>query len=80
MNSPAPLLPAVESPSLWVGTLAQLLRFDETGCGHAARRAADLLGRLAEQPNLDPGFRELCERTAHRLEDTPTGARHVSRP
>lgn len=80
MNPPALPAPPTASPSLWIGTLAQLLRFDETGCQHAARRAADLLNRLANLPNQDPGFRDLCERTAHRLEDAHTGARHVSRP
>lgn len=79
MNAPALSVTTVESPSLWAGTLAQLLRFDETGCHHAARRAADLLSRLADQPNLDPCFRDLCERAAHRLEDAQTGAHHVSR-
>lgn len=80
MNAPALSVPTVDSPGLWAGTLAQLLRFDETGCHHAARRAADLLSRLADLPNLDPGFRDLCERAAHRLEDTSAGEHHVSRP
>lgn len=80
MNTPALPLPAIESPSLWLGTLAQLLRFEETGCQHAAQRAADLLGRLADQPDLEPDFRDLCERAAHRLEDTSAGEQHMSRP
>lgn len=52
---------------LWVGALNLLLRHELSGCGHAARRAAGLLQRLAEHPGVDPETRALCERMSDRL-------------
>lgn len=71
------LAPDAPSPaSLWAGALGALLSFDETGCPHALRRAADLLGRLADNPCTDRDLRELCERASLRLV-TGLEKRHV---
>lgn len=68
------------SASLWAGALSQLLSFGETGCPHSARRAADLLSRLADDPRVDREIAELCERASHRLDLAPQGAQHAPRP
>lgn len=65
--------------SLWAGALSHVLSYGETGCPHAASRAAELLARLAEQPELDRDLRELCERASQRLELGTPGGRHVLR-
>jgi hypothetical protein len=65
--------------SLWAGALSQVLSFSETGCPHSARRAADLLDRLADNPQLDGDIRDLCERAARRLNDDSKESRRVSR-
>lgn len=66
--------------SLWAGALSQLLSFGETGCPHSARRAADLLARLADDPRVDREIAELCERASHRLDPAPQDKHHVPRP
>ena len=66
--------------SLWAGALSQLLSFGETGCPHSARRAADLLSRLADDPRVDREIAELCERASHRLDLAPQDTQHVPRP
>ncbi|MDD3354177.1 hypothetical protein [Zoogloea sp.] len=63
--------------SLWAGALSQLLSYDETGCPHAARRAADMLDRLAASPAVDGELRNLCERAAQRLDLNGNGGGHV---
>lgn len=77
------LLPA-SSPrtdaSLWAGALSQVLSYGETGCPHSARRAADLLARLADKPDLDRELRELCDRASQCLEQDDQGGRHVLHP
>ncbi|WP_374246674.1 hypothetical protein [Zoogloea sp.] len=73
------LLPqAAPSAKLWAGALGAVLSYDETGCPHASRRAADLLARLADFPGTDPDLRELCERASLRLDRHPE-PRHVPR-
>lgn len=66
--------------NLWAGALSQLLSFGETGCPHSARRAADLLSRLADDPRVDREIAELCERASHRLDFAPQDKHHVPRP
>ncbi len=65
--------------SLWAGALSQVLSYGETGCPHSAQRAADLLARLADKPELDRELRDLCERASERLEQNSQGGRHVLR-
>ena len=79
MNALPGFTPAAVPASLWAGALSQILSFGETGCPHSARRAADLLGRLADHPLLDGEIRDLCERAARRLDDTSKEPRHVPR-
>lgn len=71
--------PATIPASLWAGALSQILSYGETGCRHSARRAADLLARLADKPELDRELRDLCERASERLEQNSQGGRHVLR-
>ena len=59
---------------LWAGALNLLMRHELSGCGHAARQAAGLLERLAEQPNVDRETRMLCERMSERLVRRGEGA------
>ena len=76
------LPPSPSSPvpaSLWAGALSQLLSYGETGCPPSARRAADLLARLAECPDVDRDVRDLCERACARLEPAGGEVRHVPR-
>lgn len=61
-------LPSTGSAGLWAGALSQLLNYGETGCPHAARRAASLLARLAECREVDQELRVLCERASVRLD------------
>ncbi len=69
--------PASPSPaSLWAGALDAILRFGETGCPRASRRAADLLERLADSPGTDRALRELCERAARRFDFVPAPQAH----
>lgn len=77
MNTPPGFTSTAIPASLWAGALSQVLSFGETGCPHSARRAADLLGRLADSPQLDGEVRDLCERAAQRLNDDAKEARHV---
>ena len=49
------------SSQLWAGALSLLLRHQLTGCPVAARQAADILGRIADCPELDAETRSLCE-------------------
>lgn len=65
--------------SLWAGALSELLNHGETGCSQSARRAVDLLTRLADSPAVDPATRDLCERACQRLDQPETERRHVSR-
>lgn len=75
------LAPLSTAPaSLWAGALSQLLSFGETGCPHSARRAADLLSRLADDPRVDREIAELCERASRRLEPAPREKQHVPHP
>lgn len=78
LTGPQPLSTA--PASLWAGALSQLLNFGETGCPHSARRAADLLSRLADDPRVDREIAELCERASHRLDLAPQDTQHVPRP
>lgn len=80
MNALSPSLPSPVPASLWAGALSQLLSYGETGCPHSARRAADLLSRLAECPGVDRDVRDLCERASARLEPVEGEVRHVPRP
>ena len=64
-------LASAPSATLWAGALSAVLSFDETGCPHASRRAADLLARLADFPDTDRDLRDLCERASLRLERSP---------
>lgn len=68
--------PSRAEASLWAGALSHVLSYDESGCPHAANRAAELLARLAEQPEVDRDLRELCERASQRLESTDAGGKH----
>ena len=77
-TGPQPLSTA--PASLWAGALSQLLSFGETGCPHSARRAADLLSRLADDPRVDREIAELCERAIQRLDLTGQHARELPRP
>jgi hypothetical protein len=52
---------------LWAAALNLLLRHELNGCRHAARQAAGLLERLAEQPEVDRDTRALCECMSERL-------------
>lgn len=73
--------PASPSPaSLWAGALDAILRFGETGCPRASRRAADLLERLADNPGTDEALRELCERAARRFDVLPGPPAHGRTP
>lgn len=52
---------------LYAAALSQLLRHDLAGCPRAALQAADLLDRLADQPEIDAETRQLCERMSRQL-------------
>lgn len=82
MSSPRrlPSLPSAVPASLWAGALSELLNHGETGCRQSARRAADLLTRLAESPAVDREVRDLCERACDRLTQPVSERPHVSRP
>lgn len=54
---------------LWAGALSLVLRHDLTGCALSARQAADLLARIADNPNVDRETRALCEEASLRLID-----------
>ncbi len=54
--------------SLYAGALDHLIRHSLTGCGQAARHAAQLLEQLSEQPDVDGETRGLCERMSDALE------------
>jgi hypothetical protein len=79
MNTPPGFTSTAIPASLWAGALSQVLSFSETGCPHSARRAADLLDRLADNPQLDGDIRDLCERAARRFDDDSKESRRVSR-
>ena len=64
--------------SLWGGALSELLNHGETGCRQSARRAVDLLTRLAESPAVDRDVRDLCERACERLTQPEQEHRRVS--
>ena len=66
-----PRLASAPPASLWAGALSAVLSYDETGCPHASRRAADLLARLADFPDTDRDLRDLCERASQRLDRSP---------
>ncbi len=73
-------LPSALAPvpaSLWAGALSELLNHGETGCRQSARRAADLLTRLADSPAVDREVRDLCERACERLAHPEQERRHV---
>lgn len=73
-------LPSALAPvpaSLWAGALSELLNHGETGCHQSARRAVDLLTRLADCPAVDRDVRELCERACERLVQPLLERRHV---
>lgn len=59
---------------LWAGALNLLMRHELSGCSHAARQAAGLLDRIAEQPDVDRETRTLCERMSERLARRGEGA------
>ncbi len=63
--------------SLWAGALSELLNHGETGSPQSARRAADLLTRLADSPAVDRDVRDLCERACERLAQPLPERRHV---
>ncbi|TCS70894.1 hypothetical protein EDC61_11347 [Sulfuritortus calidifontis] len=48
-----------EQNEIFVAALDNLVRYSVTGCGLAARRAADLLERLSETGELDGDMRRL---------------------
>lgn len=50
------------------GTLILLLQHQLTGCHRAARRAIDLLNRLADGAGPDEQVAGLCRRMGERLE------------
>ncbi|MBX3687034.1 MAG: hypothetical protein KF909_12915 [Rhodocyclaceae bacterium] len=58
------------SNSLYAGALAQLLVHWHTACPHSARRAADLLGRLASDERIDADNRALFDAAGEALLDT----------
>lgn len=64
---------------LWAGALSLLLRHGLTGCTQSALQAADLLGRIAEFPDVDNDTRMLCEQASLRLTD-PHGELTSCRP
>lgn len=53
--------------SLFAGALDHLMHHNLTGCGQAARHAAQLLEQLSEQPDVDSRTRGLCERMSDAL-------------
>lgn len=55
--------------TMWAGALSLFLRHTETGCRHAARQAAEVLDRLAADPDLDSETRNLCERASTKLHE-----------
>lgn len=54
---------------LWAGALSLVLRHDLTGCALSARQAADLLSRIADNPEVDRETRALCDEASLRLID-----------
>jgi hypothetical protein len=68
-NLPEKGIPAAPPAALWAGALSLLLRHNETACPKSARQAAELLGRLADDPALDRETRALCARASDRLGD-----------
>lgn len=67
--------PALPAAGLVAGALSLLLRHDLSACPQAARRAARLLERLADEAGLDADMRSLCERMASRLDERSSGGR-----
>ncbi len=53
--------------NLFAGALDHLLHHRFTGCSQAAYHAAQLLARLAEQPDVDGRTRSLCEQMSDAL-------------
>ncbi len=59
--------------SLFAGALDHLMRHSLSGCGQAARHAADLLEQLSARPDVDRETRSLCERMSDALEASQPG-------
>lgn len=57
---------------LWAGALSLVLRHDLTGCAVSAHQAADLLARIADNPDVDHATRTLCDEASLRLIDLHT--------
>lgn len=57
----------MSSNSIHAGALALVLLHQRTGCPHSARRAADLLQRLANDAELDADSRALFEHASEAL-------------
>ena len=57
----------MSSAKLLVGALTLLMRYDLTGCSHAASQAATLLDRLSDLPELDRDTHRLCDQMSIKL-------------